>query len=60
MGPAPCNQTAVEQNTSATNRKDYARHADQSNVLFYDGHVKAMKPATKCNIYTPADDSAGG
>jgi len=58
-GPAPC-ATVAEQNITETNRKDYARHGDQSNVLYYDGHVKTIKPPTKCNIYTPALDSAGG
>lgn len=53
--PAPCAQTP-EQNTSAADRQDYARHNDTCNVLFYDGHVKALRPRTNCNIYTLALD----
>jgi prepilin-type N-terminal cleavage/methylation domain-containing protein/prepilin-type processing-associated H-X9-DG protein len=54
--PAPCGQNA-EQNPSATQRQDYARHSEMSNVLYYDGHVKALKPPTAdCKMYTPDAD----
>jgi prepilin-type N-terminal cleavage/methylation domain-containing protein/prepilin-type processing-associated H-X9-DG protein len=50
--PAPCRQSA-EQNTSEVNRQDQARHNERCNILWYDGHVKDVKPPTpSCNIYT--------
>jgi prepilin-type N-terminal cleavage/methylation domain-containing protein/prepilin-type processing-associated H-X9-DG protein len=55
MPPAPCTQS-IEQNDTAAERQDYARHTDMSNVLYYDGHVKAVRPRTGCNIYTPIAD----
>jgi prepilin-type N-terminal cleavage/methylation domain-containing protein/prepilin-type processing-associated H-X9-DG protein len=55
LPPAPCAQS-TEQNATAANRQDYARHSDFSNILWYDGHVKALKPPVKCNIYTLAAD----
>ena len=53
--PAPCAQVA-EQNAAANQRFEQARHSDMTNVLYYDGHVKSIKPRTNCNMYTPALD----
>jgi prepilin-type N-terminal cleavage/methylation domain-containing protein/prepilin-type processing-associated H-X9-DG protein len=56
--PPPCG-TGAEQNATVANQQDYARHSEMSNVLYFDGHVKSVKPALPgCLSYTP--DSDGG
>jgi prepilin-type N-terminal cleavage/methylation domain-containing protein/prepilin-type processing-associated H-X9-DG protein len=53
LQPAPCTTTDPEQNFQPAQRQDYARHNDFSNIVYYDGHVKALKPPTVgCGLYS--------
>jgi prepilin-type N-terminal cleavage/methylation domain-containing protein/prepilin-type processing-associated H-X9-DG protein len=55
LPPSPCNQTA-EQNFDPPERQDQARHNERCNILYYDGHVKSVKPPIHCRSYTLALD----